>query len=128
MEKPGKTTINFACAIASVLALAACGQPEPISSETVAWVNNYYVKHPVSTLNASAGGWLFRGARDQDGELSVGFLVPGPLNVDPEKKKAVMDTLCPAKTEPIWEVLPTRNKLIIKVWTEDQKFKDFNVC
>ena len=111
-----------------MLTLSACGQPEPISAETVAWVNHYYVEHPVSAANAAAGGWLFRGARDQNGELSVGFLVPGPLNPDPEKRSAVMETLCPAKTEPIWQVLPPRNKLIINVWTEDRKFKDSKVC
>jgi hypothetical protein len=128
MQKFRSKTIKLICMIASILALNACGQPEPISSETVAWVNHYYVEHPVSTLNASAGGWLFRGARDQDGELSIGFLVPGPLNVDPEKRKAVMDTLCPAKTEEIWQALPARNKLVIKVWTKNQKFKDLHVC
>lgn len=128
MQKLRRKTIKLLCTTASILALNACGQPEPISSETVAWVNHYYIEHPVATLNASAGGWLFRGARDQGGELRVGFLVPGPLNTDPEKRKAVMDTLCPAKTEAIWQALPSRNKLVINVWTADQKFKDSNIC
>jgi len=128
MQIFGMKTIKVVCATASVLVLGACGQPEPVSSESLAWVNHYYIQNPVSTLNASAGGWLFRGARDQNGELTIGFVVPGPLNADPEKRNAVMETICPAKTESIWQVLPSRNKMVIKVWTQDRKFKDIMVC
>jgi len=110
------------------LVLSACGQPEPISYESLAWVNNYYVEHPVASMSASAGGWLFRGAREFDSEIRVGFLVPGSMNPDPAKRQAVLNSLCPARSESIWQALPKNNKLVIKVWTEDNKFRDSTVC
>jgi len=115
-------------AAACVLFLSACGQPKPITYESLVWVNTYYVEHPVASLSATAGGWLFRGAREYGGEIRVGFLVPGPLNPDPAKRQAVLNSLCPAKSEAIWAALPSDNKLVINVWTEDEKFKDSITC
>ena len=115
-------------AAACVLSLGACGQPEPITYESLVWVNNYYIEHPVQSLSATAGGWLFRGAREFGPEIQVGFLVPGPMNPDPEKRQAVLETICPARSEPIWQTLPSHNKIVINVWTEDKKFKDSISC
>jgi hypothetical protein len=114
--------------IASTLILSACGQPEPINYESLVWVNNYYVEHPVASLSATAGGWLFRGAREFGTEIRVGFLVPNPMNPDPAKRQAVLNTICPAKSEIIWKVLPEYNKLVISVWTEDNQFKESVIC
>jgi len=114
--------------IASTLILSACGQPEPITYESLVWVNNYYVEHPVASLSATAGGWLFRGAREFGTEIRVGFLLPTPMNPDPAKRQAVLNTICPAKSETIWKALPEDNKLVIIVWTEDNKFKDSVTC
>lgn len=114
--------------MAPTLFLAACGQPEPITYESLTWVNQYYIEHPVASLSGTAGGWLFRGARDYGGELRVGFLVPEPMNADRNKRQAILDRICPGKFEPIWQVLPTDNKLIINVWTDDKKFKDSITC
>ncbi|HEY5775054.1 MAG TPA: hypothetical protein VIS57_03110 [Xanthomonadales bacterium] len=119
---------EFLTGIASALLLSACGQPEPISYESIVWVNNYYVEHPVSSLNASAGGWLFRGAKEVGTEIRVGFLVPGPMNPDVAKRKAVLNSVCPARSEVIWQVLSDDNKLVIDVWSDDRKFKDSTVC
>jgi len=116
------------CTLASALLLSACGQPEPISYESLVWVNNYYVEHPVSSMNASAGGWLFRGAREFGSEIRVGFLVQRSMNPDPAKRQAVLNSLCPAKSEAIWQALPRSNKLVINVWTADNKFKDSTIC
>lgn len=116
------------CSIASTLLLSACGQPEPITYESLVWVNNYYVEHPVASMSASAGGWLFRGAREFGSEIRVGFLVPGSMNPDPDKRQAVLNSLCPARSEAIWQALSRDNKLVINVWTEDNKFKDSTVC
>ncbi|MGB5292934.1 MAG: hypothetical protein WBN41_15950 [Lysobacterales bacterium] len=116
------------CTIASTLILSACGQPEPISYESLVWVNNYYVEHPVQSMTAAAGGWLFRGAREFGSEIRVGFLVPRSMNPDPAKRQAVLSTLCPAKSEAIWQALPRSNKLVINVWTADNKFKDSKIC
>jgi hypothetical protein len=114
--------------IASTLFLSACSQPKPISYESLSWVNNYYVKHPVQTLTPTAGGWLFRGARESGNEIRVGFLVPKSPNADKAKRHAVLDMVCPAKSEPIWQALPSRNKIVISVFTEDAKFKDQVIC
>jgi len=114
--------------IAATLVLSACGQPEPISYESLVWVNNYYVEHPVQSMTAAAGGWLFRGAREFGSEIRVGFLVPRSMNPDPAKRQAVLSTLCPAKSEAIWQALPRTNKLVINVWTADNKFKDSTIC
>jgi hypothetical protein len=111
---------EFLLAAVSVLALSACGQAEPISYESLVWVNNYYVEHPVQSITASAGGWLFRGAREFGADIRVGFLVPGPMNPDPAKRQAVLNTLCPAKSEVIWQTLPSDNKVVINVWTKDR--------
>ena len=116
------------CTIASTLFLSACGQPEPISYESLVWVNKYYVEHPVQSMTAAAGGWLFRGAREFGTEIRVGFLVPRSMNPDPAKRQAVLSTLCPARSEAIWQALPRKNKLVINVWTADNKFKDSTVC
>jgi len=119
---------KFLCTIASALFLSACGQPQPITYENLVWVNNYYIDHPVAGMSAMAGGWMFRGAKEVGAEIRVGFLVPGSMNPDPEKRKAVLNTICPAKSEIIWQALPKENKLVINIWTEDRKFKDSIVC
>ncbi len=116
------------CTIASTLFLSACGQPEPITFESLVWVNNYYIENPVASMSASAGGWLFRGAREFGSEIRVGFLVPGSLNPDPDKRQAVLSSLCPAPSEAIWQALRRNNKLVINIWSEDNKFKDSTVC
>ena len=110
------------------LTLTACGPPEPVSHESMVWINHYYIQNPVATLNASAGGWLFRGAKEVGREIRIGFLIPGPMTPDKDKRRAVLNTICPARTEPIWQSLRRDNKLIIDVWTDDKKFKDFTVC
>jgi hypothetical protein len=120
--------MKFWCAILPTLLLGACGQPEPITYEALSWVNNYYVEHPVQGLTPTAGGWLFRGARDNGHEIRVGFLVPGSLNPDQAKRHAVLEQVCPAKSETIWQVLPSGNRIVISVFTEDNKFKDHVVC
>ena len=116
------------CSIASTLFLSACGQPEPITYESLAWVNSYYIEHPVSSTSAIAGGWLFRGARENGHEIRIGFLIPGPMNPDPAKRQATLKKFCPSKSEPIWQVLPKNNKLVINVWTEDREFKETRIC
>ena len=121
-----KTKLLFS--IASTLFLSACGQPEPITHESLSWVNNYYVENPVASKSAIAGGWLFRGARENGDEISVGFLITGPMNSDPAKRQATLKKICPRKSEPIWHVLPSNNKLVINVWSEDKKFKDKRMC
>jgi hypothetical protein len=115
-------------AVFLALFLSACGQPEPITYESLSWVNNYYVQHPVQTLTPTAGGWLFRGARENGNEIRVGFLVPRSLNPDQAKRHAVLERVCPAKSEAIWQVLPAGNRIVISVFTEDNKFKDHVVC
>lgn len=128
MQLLEKMKRNSVLAAATLLSLSACGQPEPITYETLVWVNQYYVDHPVANMSAMAGGWLFRGARESGAEIKIGFLVPGPMNPDPAKRQAVLDTICPAKSEAIWQTLPSKHKLIINVWTEDKKFKDSITC
>lgn len=128
MKIQGRVKYKLLGAAAYVLSLSACGQPEPIAYESLVWVNNYYVEHPVASLSATAGGWLFRGAREFGPEIRVGFLVPGPMNSDPEKRQAVLETICPARSEPIWQTLPSSNKIVINVWTEDRRFKDSVSC
>lgn len=123
-----KMRTDFLLAAATLLSLSACGQPEPITYESLVWVNAYYVDHPVASLSATAGGWLFRGARESGNEIRVGFLVPGPMNSDPAKRQAVLTSICPARSESIWQALPSSNKLVINVWTEDNKFKDSVIC
>ena len=119
---------EFLTAVATALLLCACSQPEPVSYESLVWVNNYYVQNPVSSMSASAGGWLFRGAREFGTEIRVGFLVPRSINPDPATRQAVLTSLCPAKSETIWQALPSRNKVVINVWTADNKFKDSVTC
>ena len=119
---------KFLCTLLPLLVLSACGQPEPITYESLVWVNNYYVEHPVQSLSATAGGWLFQGAREFETEIRVGFLVPGSINPDPAKREAVLKSICPAKSEVIWQTLPSDNKIVINVWTKDNKFKDSKVC
>jgi len=116
------------CGIAPTLFLAACGPPDPIPYECVAWVNNFYIEHPVSSLSSTAGDWLFRGAKDQRGQLSVGFLLPKPMKANRAKRHAVLNSICPGKHEKIWEVLPSEYDIVIAVWTKDNKFKDSIKC
>jgi len=123
-----KMKMDFLPAIAAAVLLSACSQPEPVSYESLVWVNKYYVDNPVSSMSASAGGWLFRGAREFGTDIRVGFLVPRSMNPDPAKRHAVLNSLCPAKSEPIWQVLPSSNNVVISVWTEDNKFKDSVIC
>ena len=124
----GHTKIKLFYKLAPTLLLAACGQSEPIPHESLAWVNNYYIEHPLSSMGSTMGGWLFRGAKDFQGELRVGFLVPGSFNIDPDKRKAILNRICPLKFEKIWQILPSENKLVIHVWSKDNKFKDSVVC
>jgi len=128
MHRFRKFREEFLCAAVAALSLSACGQPEPIPYESLVWVNKYYIEHPVATLNATAGGWLFRGAREVGTEIRVGFLIPGPMMSDLERRKAVLNSICPAKSEPIWQALNPHNYLVIHVWTEDEKFKDSTIC
>ena len=114
--------------IAAMALLSGCGQPEPISYETLVWVNNYYLEHPVGSMNASAGGWLFRGAREVDNDIKVNFLVPGSINQNRNIRKAVLNSICPAKSETIWQVLPSKNNIVISVWAKDNKLTDSVVC
>ena len=120
--------MKLLCRLVPLLLVAACGKTGPIPYESIAWVNNYYIEHPVASLSATAGGWLFRGAKDFQGELRVGYLVPGPIPGDEEKREAILSMICPPKFEKIWEILPSKHKLMILVWTEDNSFKDSIDC
>jgi hypothetical protein len=119
---------EFLCTLIPLLVLSACGQPEPVTYESLVWVNNYYIEHPVQSLSATAGGWLFRGAREFETEIRVGFLIPGSMNPDPAKRQAVLKSICPPPSAVIWQTLPSGNRIVIKVWTEDNKYKDSKVC
>ena len=114
--------------IASALFLSACGQVEPNTYESVSVVNEYYIEHPVRSLAPNAGGWMFRGARDYGDEIRVDILVPRSLNPDRAKRHAVLDKVCPAKSEILWQALPSGNKIVINVFTEDDKFRDQVIC
>ncbi len=116
------------CAMAPTLVLAACGPPDPIPYDCLAWVNNFYIEHPVSSLSSTAGEWLFRGARDKHGELTVGFLLPRPMTKDRAKRQAILSRICPGKHEKIWALLSPEYELVIHVWTNDNKFKDSINC
>lgn len=116
------------CAMAPTLLLAACGPPDPIPYECLAWVNNYYIEHPVSSLSSTAGEWLFRGAREQSGKLTVGFLLNKPMDANRAKRQAILRRICPGKHEKIWTLLPSKYDLVIHVWTKDNKFKDSIKC
>jgi hypothetical protein len=94
----------------------------------VAWANAYYAANPVASVNSTAGGWLFRGARDFQGELRVGYLIPEPMSGDADKRRAVLNLACPPYSADIWRFLPHDNKLVISVWTRDNKFRDNVVC
>ena len=119
---------GFLCTLLPLLALSGCGHPEPVSYESLVWVNNYYVEHPAQSLSATAAGWLFRGAREFEAEIRVGFLVPKPMNSNAATRQAVLERICPAKSAVIWQSLPSNNKIVINVWTEDRKFKDSKIC
>lgn len=116
------------CWLVPTLLLAACGAPKPIPHECITWVNNHYIQHPVASLNSTAGGWLFRGAHAYGSELRVGFLIPEGMDESVDKRQAILNRICPQKFEEIWQILPSRNKLMIYVWTEDKKFKDSIKC
>ena len=120
--------MKFLCLIAPTLLLAACGQPKPIPYDCLVWVNNYYIKNPVESLSPTAAGWLFRGAKNHNGELRVGFLIPGPMSKDAKKRQAILEKVCPRKFEEIWQILPSNNKFVIRVWTENNRFKDSINC
>jgi hypothetical protein len=94
----------------------------------LSWANSYYAANPVADVNAAAGGWLFRGARDFQGELRVGYLIPEAMPGDANRRRAVLNQACPPASAPIWRLLPDKNKLVIIVWTSDNKFKDDVVC
>ena len=110
------------------LLLAGCGSAEPVPYESIAWTNAYYIQNPISMLSPTAGGWLFRGARDYRGELRVGFLAPEPMPGNADQRQAILNLACPAKSERIWQILPPENDLVITVWTRDNKFKDSVTC
>lgn len=128
MDLHKKFREEFLCAALAALSLTACGQPKPISYESLVWVNKYYIEHPVATLNATAGGWLFRGAKEVGMDIRIGFLIPEPMMSDLDRRKAVLNSVCPAKTEDIWQVLNPEHIIVIDVWTEDNKFKDSTTC
>lgn len=111
-----------------LLLLAACDRAEPIPYESIAWANAYYIQNPTSNLNATAGGWLFRGANDHFGELRVGFLIPEPMRGSSSQRHAILKLACPPKSAGIWQLLPPENDLVISVWTGDNKFKDSVTC
>lgn len=116
------------CTLISLLALSACGQQETVAYESLVWVNNYYLDHPVQTVSATAGGWLFRGAQEFKSEIRVEFIIPEPMNPDRAKRQALLRSICPAKSEVIWQTLPSKNKIVISVQTKDRKFTDSRVC
>ena len=120
--------MKLLCCIAPMLLLAACGSPKPIPHECVTWMNNFYIEHPVSSLISTTGGWLFRGANAYGSELRVGFLIPEPMDEAANKRRAILNRICPKKFEKIWQILPSRNKLVIHVWTKNKKFKDSIQC
>lgn len=107
-----------------LLILGACQQAAPISHENMSMVNQYYLGHPIA-LNS---GWLFRGAKDSNGGLQVDFVATKPLNKDPAQRRAILDNVCPGKTEPFWQMLPSRTKLMINVWSEAEKINATVVC
>ncbi len=120
--------IKFLSGIAPALLLAACEPPGPKPYECLVWVNNYYIEHPVASLNSTAGGWLFRGAREQNGQLTVGFLLPKPMHADRAKRQAILSSICPGKHEKIWTLLSLEYDLLIHVWNKNNKFKDSIKC
>ena len=71
---------------------------------------------------------MFRGARDFHGELRVGYLIPEPMSGDANRRRAVLSLACPPGNADIWRILPNDNKLIIIVWTRDNKFTDDITC
>lgn len=115
-------------ALISFIFLPACGPADPVPADALVWVNQYYITHPVGSLSPTAAGWLFRGAKGQNGEIRVGFLIPNPMNPDAKKRHAILEQICPLKTEKIWTLLPRQNKMYIMVWTDDKKFKDSVTC
>lgn len=111
-----------------LLLLTTCGRGEPLSYESIAWINNFYIEHPVASLSPTAGGWLFRGAQEKGGELSVGFLIPEPMNGSANQRRAIIRLVCPTKSERIWQLLPSGTDLVISVWSPNNKFKDAVTC
>lgn len=111
-----------------ILLLVACGRGEPIPAESITWINNFYITHPVASLSPTAGGWLFRGAQDNRGELSVGFMIPEPMHGSANQRRAILRLVCPAKSEKIWQMLPSGTDLVISVWSSDNQFKDSVTC
>lgn len=108
--------------------LAGCGKTNPVPYECVKWANRYYITHPVETLNHTAGGWLFRGAKDIQGDLRAGFTIPAPLNSDEARRRANLQLVCPEKSAEIWRILPMENHFFIDVWTHNMKFQDSIKC
>ena len=123
-----KIKMKILYGLTTLLSLVACGQAEPVPYESLAWANSYYIQHPAGSLGASAGGWLFRGAKDYHGELRVGYLIPGPITGNAKKRQAILSMVCPPKSERIWQILPSENKLVVIVWTKDNKFEDSVDC
>ena len=112
----------------SVLLLAACGRADPVPQDSLAWANAYYIQNPIASQSSTAGGWLFRGARDYRGELRVGFLISDPMPGGKRQRRAILRLACPSRSEMIWQILPSENKFVITVWTQDNKFKDSVSC
>lgn len=120
--------VKFLIGFLPALVLAGCWSSEPIPQDALAWANTYYAANPVAKTNATAGGWLFRGAREYRGELRVGYLIPEPMSGNASQRRAVLRLACPPRHSDIWRILPTENKLVIVVWTSDNKFKDDVTC
>ena len=113
----------------ATLLLAGCWwRTEPVPYKALSWANSYYAANPAARVNAAAGGWLFRGARDYQGELRVGYLIPEAMRGDVNRRRAVLNQACPPGNADIWGMLPKENKLVIIVWTRDNKFKEDVVC
>lgn len=121
-----KTSLLFK--LTPMLLLAACGKVDPVPYDCLVWVNNFYIEHPVQSLSPTAAGWLFRGAKDTNGQLTIGFMAPRAMSDDAAERRAILNMICPRSFEKIWQMLPSENKLVIKVWTSDKKFKDSIKC
>jgi hypothetical protein len=121
--------VKFLFSFLVSLLLAGCWwRTEPVPPNALSWANSYYAANPVANVNAAAGGWLFRGARDYKGELRVGYLIPEAMSGEANRRRAVLSQACPPRNADIWRLLPKENKLVIIVWTRDNKFKDDVVC
>lgn len=120
--------MKFLLAPLLALFVAGCGPADPIPRQALAWANSHFSTNPIARTNATAGGWLFRGAREHRGELRVGYLIPAPMAGSASKRHAVLRLACPPRHSEFWQMLPSENDLVIAVWTQDNEFKDDVTC